>query len=198
MGMFPNLSKTKIMGDAVYTKYGKYFVRIDKVKRGATRLQEINIIVDYTVLAVLPHQEPPPNHQVGEEACHYILVTGNEYAAADWAGFVSGMMGCEVADLENPEVKAACGGLDTDDFITNEDPAKGPVQPFRGLIGELSNRLVMTKEKPGKPSKPFTKVKWVREVPASEVLKALTPDLVSRFFPGTAGTQLQANAAAGR
>ncbi len=76
MGLFKNLSQTKILGDAVYPKYGLYWVRIDKVKAGETRLRVQNLIINYTVIAVLPSSEPPPNHVVGEEACHYIEVTG--------------------------------------------------------------------------------------------------------------------------
>lgn len=183
MGLFSNLSQTKILGDANYTKYGNYVVRIDKVKRGETRLREQHIIIDYTVIAVLAHQEPPPNHVVGEEACHYIGVTGNEYAQADWASFVSGVFEVPVTELDSPQVKAACNNRDIDDWASNENPQMGPVQPMRGMVMELNNRMVMTKDKPNNPSKPFTKVRWKRPVPKEEVLKLLTPEQVNRFFP---------------
>ena len=148
------------------------------MKAGETRTQIKNLIIDYTVVAILPTSEPAPHHVVGEEAGHYIEVSGNEYAAADWAGFVAGILGCKVEELDNPEIRAAFGNQDSDDW------ASGPAQPLRGMVGHLKAKMIMTKDKPGNPSHPFTKVRWVREVPAAEVLKALTPDLVTRFFPG--------------
>ncbi len=184
MGLFKNLSTTKILGDAVYPKYGLYWNRIDKVKAGESRLGFKHLIIDYTVIHVLPSSEGPPNHVIGEEACHFIKVTGNEYAAADWAGFMSGMLECKVEELDNPEIKTVTNGLDLDDWATNEDPAKGAVQPMRGMVGEMLNRLQMTKEETNNPSHPFTKTKWKRPVPKSEIVKALTPDQIARFFPG--------------
>ena len=178
MGLFQNISSTRMMADANYPKYGAYWVRIDKVKRGETRKKMINLIIDYTVIAVLPSSEPEPHHIVGEEACHYIEVSGNDYAAADWAGFIAGMLGCKVEDLDNPEIRAAFGNQDSDDWATSER------QPLRGTIGQMRARMVMTKGEPNNPSHPFTKVRWMREVPAAEVLKALAPELVTRFFPG--------------
>ena len=188
MGLFSGqkLSQVRLVGDTIYPKYGLYWNRIDRVKQGETRLQIKHIVIEYTVIRVLPHQEPPPSHVVGEEACHYIEVTGNEYAAADWAGFITGIFGCKVEELDSPDVKAICGGRDFDDWATNEDPAKGEVQPMLGMIGEMKNRMIMTKDKPGNPSHPFTKTRWVRAVPMAEVFKVLTPDEAKRFFPASA------------
>ncbi len=184
MGMFKNLSQTKIIGDAVYPKYGRYFNRIDKIATGMSRKNELRIIINYTVLAVLPSSEPPPTHFVGEEACQYIKVSGSEYAAADWAGFITGLMGVKVEELDSPEVRVAFGNRDSDDWASNEDHRVGPVQPMRGMIGEMYNRMGMTKdEPPHNPSHPFTRTKWVREVPASEVAKGMTAEQIKQFFP---------------
>ncbi len=97
---------------------------------------------------------------------------------------MSGMLGCKVEELDNPEVKTVTNGLDLDDWATNEDPTKGFVQPMRGMIGEMYNRMAMTKEKVGNPSHQFTRIKWKRTVPKDELVKVLTPDQIARFFPG--------------
>ena len=185
MGLFSGqkLSQTRLIGDFEYPKYGLYWVRIDKVKQGKTRKQEMHLVIEYTVVKVLPHQEPPPNHLVGDEAGHFIMVSGSDYAQADWVGFVTSMFGCKVEELDSPEVKALCGGMEIDDWATNEDPAKGVVQPMRGMIGEMKNRLQMTKDKPGDPSHPFTRIRWCRQVPMDEVLKNIPAEDAKKFFP---------------
>ena len=94
------------------------------------------------------------------------------------------MFGCKVEELDNPEVRAACNGMETDDWASNNDPTKGPVQPMAGMVGELKVRQSMTKDNgPTNPSHPFSRISWVRTVPMAEVLKALTPDEAKRFFP---------------
>ncbi len=184
MGLFKNLSTTKLRGVSNFVKYGNYLVRIDKVKNQPGRLNEQRIFIEYTVIATLPHSEGPPNHVVGEEACQMIEITGNEYAAEDWARFMTGMFDCKVEELDSPDVKTLCGNRDTDDWATNEDPKLGAVQPMRGMVAELKAKCIMTKEKPGNPSHPFTKITGWRTASKEEVVKALTPELIARFFPG--------------
>ena len=195
MGLFKGLSQVKVNRDYAYEKQGNYLTRIDRIKVGKlhangvdtrTRKREEFIAIDQTVIAVLPSSEPGPYHTVGEEITHFIMVTGSEYADKEWAKFLSGLLGVDVSKLDDPDVLAVAGGKDFDDFLSNDDPKSGPVQPVRGTVIEKRNQLVATKESTPEAPKHFTRIKTVREVPANEVLKTLggsNSDLVKRFFP---------------
>jgi len=182
MGLFKSLSTTRVFGSN-YFKYGRYIVRIDRVKRGENYKHVPNIVIEGTVLASLQSSEPGDRHVFGDEAAQVINIT-NDFAQQQWANFCAGLFGCQVKDLENPEVKTACGGRDIDDWASNEDPKLGPVQPMRGMVAEVDCRCKMTKEAPGKPSHPVTNMIWKREVTMAEVLPMLTPEQVKKAFPG--------------
>jgi len=182
MGLFKNLSTTRVFG-ANYFKYGRYIVRIDRVKRGENYKHVPNLVIEGTVMASLQSSEPGDRHVFGDEAAQVIALT-NDFAAQQWANFVSALFGCQVKDLDDPSVKANCGGKDIDDWASNEDPKLGPVQPMRGMVAEIDVRMKMTKEMPGKPSHAVTNCVWKREVPLAEVLSMLTPEQVKKAFPG--------------
>ncbi len=187
MSLFTNLSTVKLRTSTERLKAGNYLVRIDKVKYLKDRLSVDRIFIEFTVLAVLSSSEGPPFHSVGEEAAQSIKVSGNEYAKADWATFCAGMFECKVEQLDSPEVMALTGNKPLDEFITNEDPAKGPVQILRGDVAEVQSRTIMTKDKTstgGAKSHPMVVARKWRKASKEEVLRSMTPDLVARFFPG--------------
>ena len=199
MALFRNLPQSTIRRDYIHenTRAGFYWMRIDQVKLGKlypdgrdtrTRLGAEFVVINKTVIAQLPCTEAPPFHMVGDEVCHYIKVTDNEYAGANFAQFLTGMLGLkDAADLERPDIKRLTGNLDWEDFVGNEDPRLGVVQPFRGLVVEMNDRRVLgKKDKDTDPDKWFVNLWYKREVPPAEVLKGLGgsgSELVKRFFP---------------
>ncbi len=199
MGLFKNLPQAQFRQDYNYenVRPGFYLMRIDKVKLGKqypngtdtrTRLGEEYVAITKTVVHVLPSNEPTPAWEVGTEVQHYIEVTGNEHAAKNFAQFLTACLGvATAAELEKPEVKALIGGVDFEDWVSNDDPTKGPVQPLRGLVVEMNNRYQLGKKKKADdPDKYYTNLWYKREVPPAEVLKELGgsgSDLVKRFFP---------------
>jgi len=201
MGLFKNLSQAKVSRDYIFLNQcaGNYLTRIDAVKVGKqwpdgrdtrTRKREEFIAIEETIIAILSSNEAPPLHAVGDEVSHFIMVTGSEYADKEWASFLCGLFGLKGAeDLDRPEIKALVGGIEFDDWAGNEDAAKGVVQPLRGVVVEINNRMrALKKVNPTDPDKFFCKVHTKREVPAVEVLQVLTAmdktgGLVNRFFP---------------
>lgn len=177
MGMFKNPSTVKLIGDYNYVKVGHYINRIDKIHKIDSRKHELFIAIDMTVLTVLPSSEPPPFHKVGDEICHMIKITGNEYAEADWTRLLMVVLesidpNLKQIDLDGVFRKEVCGGADSDDWACSES------QPLAGWCVEMDNNIQITK----KGMKRIAK-KYMRVVPKEEVLRGLNPDEVKRFFP---------------
>lgn len=193
MGLFKNLSQTRVFGDN-YFKHGRYIVRINKVKAGKNRKSIPNIVIETTILAVLPSSEPPPYHVVGDEPAQ-VMSAVSDYIQSQWAHFISTALDVQISELDNPEIKQYCGGGDLDDWASNEDPAKGMVQPLRGKVMELTAICKATKKDLAKPDKPeyLTNFKWHRCVTRSEVQKLMTPENMLRYFPGNALTLVDAD-----
>ena len=201
MALFKKLSEAKLTRDYIFENQcaGNYLMRIDAVKVGRqwpdgrdtrTRKREEFIAIEKTVIAVLPSNEAPPYHAVGDEVSHFIMVTGSDYADREWASFLCGLLGLKDAtDLDSPQIKKLIGGIEFDEWAGNEDATKGTVQPLRGMVVEMNNRMrALKKASPSDPDKFFCKLHTKREVPASEVIQVLnamdkTGGLVGRFFP---------------
>ena len=201
MGLFQNLTKVKVRKDWVFAnKYpGYYWMRLDKVGVGKlytdgskrdtrNRLREEFITIHMTVISVLDCTEPPPRAMVGEELVNYIKVTGNEYAEKNFAQFLMGVFGLrDASELDSPEIRALLGDKDWEDWLGNEDPKYGPVQPLTGSVIEMRNRFTLPSEKQ-KAENPaatgFVNLWYQRPVPAAEVQAALPPDQLKRYFPG--------------
>ncbi len=193
MGLFTNLPKEQIRQDYNYENEhpGFYWMRLDNVKLGKiypngkdtrTRLKEEYVAISKTIIRVIPSNEAPPYWEVGTEVQHYIKVTGNEYAAKNFAQFLVTVLGVANAEeLDNPEIKKLIGGKEFEDWIADEP------SPVRGMVLEMNNRQSLgKKEKPTDPDKFYTNLWYKREVPPAEVLKELGgpgSDLVTRFFP---------------
>ena len=203
MGLFKNLSTQQPRRDFVheYTAPGAYLQRIDEVKLfkvytdgsgrdTRTRKGFEQVVISKTVIAVLPSTEPPPQHLVGTEVSHLIKVTGNDRAGKDFNQFILTVLGLDKAEmLDDPAVKALAGGMDWEDWVGNDDAVRGPVQPLRGVVVQMNNRLNLGKKKlPTDADKYFCNVHYTRQVPWAEVLQSLkasdpSGELVNRFFP---------------
>lgn len=170
MGLFSGIKVAKMMVSATYMGTGHYLTRIDNIKYGETRKKEKFLAIEQTVIAVLPSNEPQ-QHKIGDEVTHFLQISGNEYFLADFKQFIVGVLGASEDEVD----ETVCGwaaGLDEKD-----NPLAGG-SPLKGTVVEIDNRGKVTKE-----GKNFTKVKYVREIKAEQVLLDLPPELVKRFFP---------------
>lgn len=168
-GLFKNIKDVKVNQDFNYEGAGHYWTKFNKIKQGMTRTKETFLAIEKTVIKVLPSNESGPTHFVGEEISHYIGISGNEYFEKDVKGMVIGMFGVKSEEV----TEEICESV-----LANEGAL------MAGIVAEVDNRKIATKPKPDGTTGFFTKIKYMREVPAKEVLVDLTPELVKKFFPG--------------
>ena len=174
--MFSGVSQARPNVDANYVRPGRYWLRIDNCKVGTSRKHVPFCANEMTVVHVFDNSNGT-GHRVGEQVTD-MMMRDNDYFLSDIQGFVGHVLDVEPAAVTEQD----CGAI------------YGPEQPLRGLCVELNAREIQTRninQQTGQPGV-FTKISYVREVPATELLQFLPPDVQNQFWPNGA---LQAMAA---
>ena len=185
MGLFQNLSTTRVMLPGQYfTKCGLYMFRVDRIKAGQNFKQVANRVIETTIIHVIPSDTPETPHSVGD-SCAVVLSSTSLYSASTWVNFLTSLTGFKQADLDLPQVRQAFGNRDSDDWASNEDPAKGDVQPLRGWVGVVRvHNKAMGGGNTGKPEKWLKVPVFERGVTRDELTKTLNQESLARYFPG--------------
>lgn len=161
--MFTGIKDAKAQMDANYMRPGIYWSRINRVKVDVSRKQEAFVAIEMTAIHIIDDDDGK-GHKLGEDVTH-MLMPKHDMFLPNMKGFIAGALSMAIDDITEVEAMSVCGAD----------------QPLAGTVVECRNRTIITKE-----GRPFTVVKYVREVPASELLQALPPIDQENFFPGGA------------
>ena len=181
-GIFGGLKEAKARVDSPWLKEGHYYLRIDLVKIDQNRHRETAVFIEQTVVCVLddggvdPESGRPVGHKVGEAVTHSIWNKHDSFLG-NVKQFLAAATGMQPAGIGEQDVFAVIG----DD------------QPLGGTVVEAKNRMILIDDKarPGQ-QKPFTLINYQREIPAAELLEALSAETQEMFFPNGVLTQMAA------
>jgi len=159
--IFSGIKNAKALVKAEYIRPGHYWMRINACKIGQTRKGITFAAVEMTITRVLDNQNGV-GHSLGEDVTFYVD-RSSDYFLPEIKTFVANVMGLRKDDVEERHAMMVFG----------------PDQPLTGTTVEVQARFTTT-QKGGT----FTNRNFKREVPASEILQALTPQEQERFYPG--------------
>lgn len=159
-GLFSGIRNAKVSLGASYCKTGRYWGVIRVCKLDQSRKGIIFAAVEMAIVNVIDNAQGL-GHRIGEEVSYY-TDKSSEYFLSDIKGFIAAATG------EDP------------DSITEEACAMvfGPQNPLQMTTVEWSGRDITTKTGGN-----YTKISFHREVPASEVMATLPPDMQANFYP---------------
>lgn len=187
MGLFSNVKDSRRLVDAQYVTEGHYYVRINKCKQGQSRPPKNRqfACVETTVLHhVLPPS--PGTVAVGRDMTHMVMAD-SEYFGSEIRTFVAAIAGLQFEAVSEED----CDLVFDVNEIPGQPDGKGD-QPFGGIIAEVSARDVETRAGGN-----FTKVSWIRQVPAKVLKDVIAPDIEKAYFPnGMLDQMIEAEAAA--
>ncbi len=207
MGLFSNVKNAKVTADLSFLGRGHYWLRVNRTFTSENRVHIPYCAIDFTVVAVLPSNEVAA-HRVGEDIRRHIAA--GEYFDKEIQSYLMGSGVMTEADLASDKAGKSNNFEEACEMIF---PKKEDGKPFaasvqQGWVIECDNRDIQIADTEKDPQKtqgitrPFTKIKFVREVPAAEVLSGdkamgtppLPKELVERFFPNNMLQQAVAKA----
>lgn len=164
MGLFDGVEQAKASFDAKYQGAGHYLCRIDRIKADKTRGGDEFMAVEMTVMHTFMDGQGAPEkwHKPGESTSH-LLMKKHDSFLGNVKALVANVTGCHESEV----TKADC------ERIASAE------QPLAGAVIELSARDILTRK-----NQPFTKVSYIREVPATELVELLDEKIVATYFPG--------------
>lgn len=166
--LFAGIGAARTMLDTSYFKEGRYWMRIDKGKQFENRNHLARVGIEGTIIKVLDDHQGR-SHRAGESVSH-LYKRENEYFDREIKTFI-----CMITGAAEEQVTEELG-LQVADAIFPE--GSNAPQPMAMKVVEVVARLTKTKK-----DTDFTRVSFVREVPASEVLGGIAPADAVRFFP---------------
>jgi len=182
-----------------YQKGTRCIERLDRIKLGKNKEEQFFVAIEKTVLIVESDARGVPygdsaykGDLVGECVSHVLSMGGNnqrEYTMRELRQFLKNVVEVSEADLNdgdkvNELLNDICGvsGLDDEDNIISTGD-----QPLQNVFVERHDRIKAGKKKEGDESgsKPveFTNTKYLRAVPASEVMEKLDEKTIEKLFP---------------
>lgn len=149
--IFGGIEGAKASFAANYVRPGHYFNRIDRLKVDKTRKGVSFLAIEMTVIAVLDNPEAKAQ-RVGENVTH-MLTADKDSFLGNVKAFVANVLSCSADEVTPEHCKA----------LTDET-----TQPLKGMVVEVVANTITTRA-----GKPFTRVAYRREVPATELLQVL-------------------------
>lgn len=164
MGLFKGVEGAKGSFDAAYMGEGHYLCRIDRLKADKTRNKDDFLAVEMTVLYTYPDGDGDKEkwHKPGAAVSHLMMAKHDSFLG-NVKAMIANLLGCHESEVSEKDC----------------DNASGPAQPMAGMIAEIKARGIMTRAQ-----KPFTKITYVREFPASELQDLLDAKTLEIYFPG--------------
>lgn len=172
IGIFGGIKGAKASLDALYFVPGLYWCRIDKMKVDKNRKNIGFCATETTIVKVLDDNEGRAL-KAGMTPSHLIM-QDSDYFLGEVKALIANVMGLSQDQVEEEHA----------------EQIYGPEQPFAGMVVEIRARNIVTKN-----NTDFTKITYVREVPATELIERLTEEEKERFFPGGVLEELAAAAA---
>jgi hypothetical protein len=160
MGLFEGIKDAKASRGANYVRAGNYLVVINRVKLDKTRKNIAFVAIEMTNLVTLSEDPADKPHRPGEHMSH-LLMSDKDSWLGNFKAFISNVMGVPEDEVD----EAAC------EQVTGKD------QPLAGLIVEMQNKIIETKEK-----KPFTLVNYVRALEPEEAKSLIPAEVLDKFL----------------
>ena len=169
-GVFSGVGQAKPPMQATYCSVGQYLAQIVKAHVKQNRKREPGAIVEMRICRVLDDAQGR-GHQVGDEVTWYCKVS-NEYFLGEARMLVANSIGAPFQSID----EATC-----DRVFSDENPLAGCFVEWKGTeVNTKAGGL-------------FTKIKFIRNVPAVEIKGSMDPAALARMFPNGALDQLIAN-----
>jgi hypothetical protein len=176
------VSTAKAQRGANYVRPGHYLARIDAVREDKSSNKKGDFIaIELTIAKVLDATNTGPEsvkqtpHVVGETAADILMLANIAFEGRAKA------------------FAMAAGGLNESDFAQEEYPGQvieqmvSPDQPLAGRLIEFRAAMVVKRDSRQKdsvgPNDVYTRIDYIRRVPADEVPTVLGPDVTAKFFP---------------
>ncbi len=167
-GLFSGMKGAAVKGDFVSDTDGTYWQLIDNAEIATTRKHVPYVKINKTVIRVL-NDANGQALRVGDQPQHAIW-TGDYFLSEvkKFARAAFGLSNQELDELDGEQTEA----------LFND-------RMFNGQVVEVSANTIMLKANParGLDERPFTKVRYVRNVTEDQVREALSADDIARFFP---------------
>ena len=179
--IFSGMKDAKMRVDANYVAPGHYYFHINKCKTAENRKGDAFAAVEMTAVHVLD-DDNGAGHKAGEDVTWLIMVK-NDFFASDILTFICNILGEDPNELSEDDRISAAEQV----FATDDDKDHG--QPLAGTVVEVKGRNVKLKDS----GKDFTKVSFVRSVPASELLERIDDKIKDRYFPNDVLEKLAAD-----
>jgi len=169
-GVFSGVGQAKPPMQSNYCSVGQYLAQIVKAHVKQNRKREPGAIVEMRICHVLDNAQGR-GHLVGDDVTWYCKVS-NEYFLGEARMLVANSVGAPFESID----EATCNRV-----FSDENPLAGCFVEWKGS------------EVPTKAGGLFTKIKFIRNIPAVEIKQNMDPTVVVRMFPNGALDQLIAN-----
>ena len=169
-GVFSGVGQATPSLSATYCGVGIYQAQIVKAFIKTTQKREQVALVEMRICNVLDDVQGR-GHRVMDDVTWCIKVS-NLYFLSEIRSFVAGSIGADFNTVD----EATCTRV-----FSDENPLAGCFVEWKGV------------EKPTQAGGLFTKITFVRNVPAAEIKQNMDPAVVNQMFPNGALDQLIAN-----
>lgn len=162
MGLFRGIENARDLNQSDFITQGKYWCRIDGCKTGISQKDRgAYAAINLTVVHVLDNAGNR-GHRLGAPVVR--IMKDPRYLLSETRQFIGGSLGVKPEQITE----------------ANVNEVFGPRQPLMGTVVEVTAWEII-----GRTSgKPFTKVKFDREVHPAELIQTIPPDIRNVFFPG--------------
>jgi hypothetical protein len=162
--MFSGIEKAKASFDAAYMNEGHYLCRIDRVKADKNRSGDHFLAVEMTVIHTYADGDGKPEswHKPGDAVSH-LMMSKHDSFLGNVKAMIANLLGVHESEVSEKDCETA----------------SGPNQPLAGMVAEVRARGILTRQQ-----KPFTKITYVREFPASEIQDTIDAKMLAAYFPG--------------
>jgi hypothetical protein len=158
--LFDGIKEAKASRGANYVRAGNYLVVINRVKLDVNRKKTAFVAIEMRNLVTLSESPDDKPHRPGERMSH-LLMSDKDSFLGNLKAFISNVMGSPEDEVTEADCEA----------VTGES------QPLAGMIVELQNKVIETKEK-----KPFTLVNYVRALEPDEVKSLIPQEVLDKFL----------------
>jgi hypothetical protein len=162
--VFGGLATAKPKMGSNYDRPGLYWFRINKVKLDTNRKNEVNFVVEKTVVRVLD-DDAGRGHRLGEDT---VAISNAKHDS--FQGNVKQFLSAAFPDVPPEQIDASMA-----------EQICGPQQPMTGMVLEMAAKQIATKS-----GGVFTDKTYRRVVPVQELLAVLSPQEQAAFFPNNA------------
>lgn len=161
-GFFKNLKEAKARVGSDWLSEGHYWCMIQRVKIDENRTNQAAFFIEMVTLKILDDADGKGHRRPGIDVTHAIWQRFDSFLG-NVKQFLTVVLDEDPNDIDMEHVE----------MVIEDD------QPLSGTVVEVKGTQILTKA-----GKPFTRIDYVREVPAVELAEGLDAETIERYFPG--------------